>query len=229
MKYLIFNADDFGASTGINRGVIQCHTRGVVTSASLMVTGRALAEAVAMSRDYPALSLGLHWDVWGEGEPFDITDIPAVQAELQRQLELFHRLLGRPPTHIDSHRHPHRQRHLRPVFRKAARSLGVPLRDDGPVRYVSRFYGQDGDLATRLDYVSVPFLQQRLREVEEGWTEFSCHPGYVSPDFDSIYHAEREAELRTLTDPRIRETIEALGIRLASYADYRAAVEGRPE
>jgi hypothetical protein len=31
-------------------------------------------------------------------------------------------------------------------------------------------------------------------------------------------------EVRTLTDPRIRETIEALGIRLVSYADYAAAL-----
>jgi predicted glycoside hydrolase/deacetylase ChbG (UPF0249 family) len=37
-KYLIFNADDFGASSGVNRGILECHTRGVVTSASLMDT-----------------------------------------------------------------------------------------------------------------------------------------------------------------------------------------------
>ncbi len=67
-RFLIFNADDFGASTGVNRGILECHTRGVVTSASLMVTGRAAREAVAMSRDHPGLSVGLHWDVWGEDE-----------------------------------------------------------------------------------------------------------------------------------------------------------------
>ena len=36
-KYLIVNADDFGASAGVNRGILECHTRGVVTSTSLMV------------------------------------------------------------------------------------------------------------------------------------------------------------------------------------------------
>jgi predicted glycoside hydrolase/deacetylase ChbG (UPF0249 family) len=71
--------------------------------------------------------------------------------------------------------------------------------------------------------VSVSFLQQMLREeVLEGWTEFSCHPGYRSPDYDSVYLAEREAEVRTLTDPRIRQTIDELGIRLVSYADFPA-------
>src|SRR5438445_6911057 len=94
-NYLIFNADDFGASTGVNRGILECHTRGVVTSTSLMVTGRAVAEAVAMSRDHPALAVGLHWDVWGEDErEFDTANLPAVRAEFRRQLEEFHRLLG---------------------------------------------------------------------------------------------------------------------------------------
>ena len=53
-----------------------------------------------------------------------------------------------------------------------------------------------------------------------GWTEFSCHPGYVTPDYTAVYLAEREAELRALTDPRIRATIEELGVRLVSFADY---------
>ncbi len=79
-------------------------------------------------------------------------------------------------------------------------------------------------MVTNLEYVSVPFLQWMLREeVGEGWTEFSCHPGYLSPDYASVYHREREAEVRTLTDPRIRRTIEKLGIHLVNYTDYSAA------
>jgi len=36
-RYLIVNADDFGQSPGVNRGIIQAHEHGIVTSASLMV------------------------------------------------------------------------------------------------------------------------------------------------------------------------------------------------
>ena len=90
-KHLIFNADDFGASTGVNRGIIECHTRGVLTSASLMVTGRAVNEAAALSREHPKLSIGLHFDVWGEDErSFDTTNESAVRDEFRRQLEEFH-------------------------------------------------------------------------------------------------------------------------------------------
>jgi predicted glycoside hydrolase/deacetylase ChbG (UPF0249 family) len=224
-KNLIFNADDFGASTGVNRGILECHTHGVLTSTSLMVTGRAVQEAVAMSRDYPRLAIGLHWDVWGEDErEFDIENISAVRDEFRRQLDRFQQLMGRMPTHIDSHRHAHREPHLMPVFQELIAPLGLPLRDSpGSPGFVGGFYAQWEWQVTNLEYVSVPFLQRMLREeVPEGWTEFSCHPGYRSPDYTSVYLAEREEEVRTLTDPRIRATIAEEGIRLASYADYVA-------
>jgi predicted glycoside hydrolase/deacetylase ChbG (UPF0249 family) len=189
-----------------------------------MVTGRAVREAVSMSRDLPALAVGLHWDVWGEDErAFDTHNLALVRQEFERQLGEFHRLLGRMPTHVDSHRHAHREEHLRPLFRELVAPLGVPLRDDGQVRFVGGFYAQWEWLVTNLEYVSVPFLRRMLREeVRAGWTEFSCHPGYRSPDFTSVYLTERETEVRTLTDPGVRKTIAELGIRLVSYADYRA-------
>jgi predicted glycoside hydrolase/deacetylase ChbG (UPF0249 family) len=69
--------------------------------------------------------------------------------------------------------------------------------------------------------VSFEALRRILRyEVREGWTEISCHPGYPDPTYRAMYLAEREAEVRTLTDPRLRTTIEALGIGLESYATF---------
>ena len=56
-KYLIVNADDFGASRGVNQGIIDCHARGIVTNTSLMVTGNAVDEAVSLSREHPHLSI----------------------------------------------------------------------------------------------------------------------------------------------------------------------------
>jgi len=225
-KFLVVNADDFGYSPGVNRGIVECHRRGIVTSTSLMVTAKGTEEAVALSRANPELAIGLHWDVFGEDERrFDLDDVPAVRDEFHRQLELFHELLGRLPTHVDSHRHAHREEHLLPVFHELVEPLGVPLRGDGRVKFVGGFYAQWEWGVTELGHISVPFLQQMLRdEVAEGWTEFSCHPGYVSPDYRAVYLEEREAEVRTLTDPRIPATIEELGIELASYADYGVLV-----
>src|SRR5215471_7197889 len=90
-RYLIFNADDFGASHGVNRGIVDCHQKGVLTSTSLMVTGRALDEAIQLSKENPKLAIGLHWDVWGEDErEFDTQNLQATKDEFFRQLEEFH-------------------------------------------------------------------------------------------------------------------------------------------
>jgi len=221
-RNLIFNADDFGASAGVNRGIVECHRHGVVTSASLMVTGRSATEAAAMARDNPGLSVGLHWDVCGEDErEFDLGNPAAVREEFKRQMGEFHRIMGRTPTHMDSHRHVHLQEGVKQLFAELAAPEGVPLRGDGRINFVGGFYAQWEWQVTNLEYVSVSFLQRMIRqEVPEGWTEFSCHPGYVTPDYGAVYLREREEEVRTLTDPRIRAAIEDEGIRLAGFADF---------
>jgi chitin disaccharide deacetylase len=225
VKTLVVNADDFGASDGVNRGIVHAHAHGIVTSASLMVTGAAAAGAVELAAENPRLGIGLHWDL-DEGhppEPVPLEDAGAVRRELARQLESFERMLGRPPTHLDSHHHVHRGEEVAPIARELASSLGVPLREEGPVRYVGGFYGQWEWEVTDLEHVRPDYLVWLLRnEVDEGWTEIACHPGFVTGDFHSVYLAEREVEVETLVDPRVRAEVETLGIRLASYADLSA-------
>src|SRR3989442_6607250 len=62
MKHLIVNGDDFGASRGVNRGILEAHVRGILTSTSLIVNGAWSEEAAALSCDAPELSVGLHVD-----------------------------------------------------------------------------------------------------------------------------------------------------------------------
>jgi predicted glycoside hydrolase/deacetylase ChbG (UPF0249 family) len=223
-KYVIINADDFGASTGVNRGIVDAHHAGVLTSTSMTVMGHAPTDAVAMSRDTPDLAIGLHWDVWGEDErQFDTRDVRAVREEFARQLDEFVRLMGRLPTHVDSHRHAHLEAGLLSVFEELVEPLGVPLRGDGKVSFVGGFYAQWEWKVTELEHVSVAALEKILRtEVGDGWTEVSCHPGYVTDDYlHAVYLWEREAELATLCDPAVDAVMHDLGLRLVSYADWR--------
>ncbi|HKB71821.1 MAG TPA: ChbG/HpnK family deacetylase, partial [Thermoanaerobaculia bacterium] len=60
MKRLVVTGDDFGFSRGANRAIAEAHDRGILTAASLMVTGAAADEAVAIARARPALAVGLH-------------------------------------------------------------------------------------------------------------------------------------------------------------------------
>ena len=57
---VILGADDFGSSSEVNAAVQIAHRQGVLTSASLSVTGTAAAEAVSMAREMPDLAVGLH-------------------------------------------------------------------------------------------------------------------------------------------------------------------------
>ena len=60
MSYLIINADDFGFSQGVNSAIIKAHAEGILTSTSLMVTGDAAQEAIALAKNHPHLAVGLH-------------------------------------------------------------------------------------------------------------------------------------------------------------------------
>jgi predicted glycoside hydrolase/deacetylase ChbG (UPF0249 family) len=153
-RYLIVNADDFGLSPGVNRGVIEAHENGIVTSASIMVRWPAAAEAAAYAREHPDFGLGLHLDLgeWAykggtwtpvyEVVPTD--DATAVKEEAARQLVSFRRLVGRDPTHLDSHQHVHRREPARSVLDEIARGLAIPLRHHAPkIRYCGYYLRAD--------------------------------------------------------------------------------------
>ena len=67
-KGLIVTADDFGLAEPVNEAVEIAHTKGVLTCASLMVAGHAVADAVKRARRLPTLRVGLHV-VLVEGRP----------------------------------------------------------------------------------------------------------------------------------------------------------------
>lgn len=213
MKRLIVNADDFGASEGVNRGVFEAHAAGILTSASMMVDGSASAGAASLAAERPALGLGLHV-VLAPG-----SDTRWLRSELERQLERFVTLTGRPPTHVDSHHDVHHDPSALPVFLAFAQRHALPLRGFCGVRHVGSFYGQWGG-ETHLEQLAVPVLAEILAtEVHEGFTEVTCHPGYVDAGLPSSYRAEREAELETLRDPALPGLISAHDISLATFRE----------
>jgi chitin disaccharide deacetylase len=66
--YAIVNADDFGLDSGINRGIVEAHCQGIVTSVSLMPTGDAFEEAIALAHKHANLAVGVHLTLV-EGRP----------------------------------------------------------------------------------------------------------------------------------------------------------------
>jgi len=212
MKYLIVNADDFGAGGGTSRGIVEAHRDGIVTSTSLLVNTPWSAAAATLAETVPDLGVGLHLDLDGVAE----ADVPLA---LDRQLHRFADLLGRPPTHVDTHHDAHRDPLLLPHVMAFARRHGLPLRGQSPARPCSKFYGQwDGE--THPEQISMAGLERLLAaEVRDGVTELSCHPGYHDASLHSSYRLERELELKTLCDPAAHRLLSAFGITLISFRD----------
>ncbi len=133
-RSIIITGDDFGFSRGVNRAIIQAHARGLLTSASLMVTGEAFDDAVALAKAHPTLAVGLHLVVLCGRSAMPACEIPhlvdaagqfssrpvvaglryqfhrAARHELAReiraQLTRFRRT-GLPLSHVDGHLHLH--------------------------------------------------------------------------------------------------------------------------
>jgi predicted glycoside hydrolase/deacetylase ChbG (UPF0249 family) len=230
-KYLIVNADDFGQGPGINRGIIEAHEHGIVTSTSFMTRWPAAAEAARYAREHSELSVGLHLDL-GEwvfrGEKWvplytvvALDDPVAVEREVHRQLEDFVSFIHRPPSHINSHQHIHMAEPVRSVAVQACQRLGIPLRNlCAELHYFTKFYGQSAEGRALPAFISLEWLIEILSNlIPDGWTVVSCHPGYMD-DITTMYRLERVEELKVLCDPRIRELIDGLGIKLCSFDDW---------
>lgn len=228
-RCVIVNADDFGLSEGTNAGIIAAHERGIVTSASLMVRQPAVAAAADWARAHPAMGVGLHLDLgeWtlrdGEwvraSEVVAVEDRAAVAAEVRRQLATFLRLMGRAPTHLDSHQHVHRQEPVRDLLQSLGAELRVPVRGcSAVVSYCGDFYGQGQHGAPFPEGIGVENLLAILDALPSGATELGCHPG-LDESLASTYCPERLLETATLCDPRIRERLAAAQIDLVSFRE----------
>jgi predicted glycoside hydrolase/deacetylase ChbG (UPF0249 family) len=132
LRNLIVNADDLGWTEGVNRGIVEAHCHGIVTSASLLANGAAFASGVELARTTPGLGVGVHLNL-SDGEPVAerelVTSLVNERGEMEGRPEsLLLRLarrsvsleeverewdaqiqkvrdLGVEPTHLDGHRH----------------------------------------------------------------------------------------------------------------------------
>jgi predicted glycoside hydrolase/deacetylase ChbG (UPF0249 family) len=228
-RKLIVNADDLGQSPGVNRGIARAVDDGIVTSASLMVRWPAAEAAARWASTRPAVGIGLHLDLgeWAYRrdtwvpvyEVVDTGESDAVDAELSRQLGMFLRLVGRPPTHLDSHQHAHRSDPLRTMLLSAGARLGVPVRElNEEISYCGSFYGQSGRGDPYPEGITFDSLLGILDDLPAGTTELGCHPGDDDlDDLDSMYCAERAVERSVLCDPRLPAALARLGIELGSF------------
>jgi predicted glycoside hydrolase/deacetylase ChbG (UPF0249 family) len=154
VRRLIVNADDFGLTAGVNRGILEAHATGIVTSTTLMANSAGFDDAVQLARLNSKLSVGCHL-VLVDGSPLlgadivpslmdpgnpsyfrqNITsfalralsgrlDADEIETEATAQIRKL-QSAGIPVSHIDTHKHTHMfPQVLRPLLR-AAKACGV--------------------------------------------------------------------------------------------------------
>lgn len=134
MKRLIVNADDFGLSPGVNRGILDAFHRGIVSSTTMLVNLDHFDDALAIKAEHPELPVGVHLSlVWGRpvSDPAQVPSlvdadgrfptrlgvlarrywlgkisVTDVQTEFESQIRKFI-ASGLTPTHLDTHMHIH--------------------------------------------------------------------------------------------------------------------------
>jgi len=133
-RSVILNADDFGLSPAVNRGILEAFGQGVLTSTTALVNLPGFRDAVRIAREHPELAVGVHLSLlWGPpvSPPHEVPSLVAadgcfpagvttlarryllrrlslaeVRLEFSRQIGRF-REAGLQPTHVDTHKHVH--------------------------------------------------------------------------------------------------------------------------
>ena len=75
---LVVNADDFGMSAAISRGIVRAHREGIVTSASLLGNCADLEAARALLSEAPGLGVGVHLALVEGGPVADPAQVPSL-------------------------------------------------------------------------------------------------------------------------------------------------------
>jgi hopanoid biosynthesis associated protein HpnK len=203
VRRLIINADDFGLTRGVNRAVMELHSKGALTSATIMARAAATEEAIEEALKTPTLRLGCHV-VLADGQPvLSLRDIPTltdpktgrfhptlakflrrvltgrirpaeIQAEAAAQIALLQDG-GLRLTHIDTHKHTHMfPSVLRPLLR-AARAAGITAMRNPFEPAWSRRATSSAPLLRRIEVTL-------LRQLEPAFRRIVAEEGFIATD-----------------------------------------------
>jgi chitin disaccharide deacetylase len=245
-KILIVNADDFGLTAGVSRGILEAHRSGIVTSTTLLVN-RDIPPAQVEELKASGLGVGVHLNLTLGAPVSDPRRVSSLvdaggrfirdareaatrakpdeaRIELGTQIDAFRRIMGHFPTHLDTHHHVGRHDPILDLVLDFAQALKVPVRSqDATVRSAARRLGLRtpdhfmGESGPE-PYWSRERTLEHLAALPSGVSEFMTHPGYFDDDLAySRYGRQRETELAGLTDAEARRAVERHGIRLAHF------------
>ncbi|MBA9085630.1 putative glycoside hydrolase/deacetylase ChbG (UPF0249 family) [Fontibacillus solani] len=239
-KYLIINGDDFGMNEAVNRGIVEAHAAGTLSSTSLLVNMAAFKQAIQLARQLPTLGVGLHFNLTEGMSISSAEQIPSlvytdglfsgnrkqwvnkeIECELSNQ---YNKMVsaGIQPTHIDTHHHIHMEMPMvYIVMKRFAQRLNIPLRLNLKLKRIINQSSSTEHLI--LDTYGKPDgitrMLSHLEEIQSGTTEIMTHPGYPEKPVKSLKPEQdwRSNEFLVLTNDLINDAIREHGIQLIHY------------
>lgn len=139
IRQLVVNADDFGFTPDVNRGILEAHRHGILTATTLMANGDAFEDAVRLAGEAPTLDIGCHLVLVGgrslvAGSPYPPTVTKLLAALARREIDPYRELqaqvrriveAGIHPTHLDTHKHTHLAPSVLDAVARLAREFGI--------------------------------------------------------------------------------------------------------
>ena len=146
---LIINADDFGLSDSVNRGIVECYQKGLISSTTVMMNTPYTEKAIELAKKHKIKNLGIHLNLTYGHSVLPPEEVPSLvdergvfhyvcmlgyhtqyvdaKKELRAQIEKF-LSFGLKPTHLDHHHYFNEIPNILKAYLELAKDYGLPVR-----------------------------------------------------------------------------------------------------
>lgn len=249
---IIFNGDDFGITKACNYAIVDCFKDGVLRSTSMMMNMPAVEHAIALMKEYPDLSVGIHFcltagypltkglkTIVKEDGSFNKgilkngkgVDVAELRTEIYAQFNRFVELVGKLPTHINSHHGIEQIPGAEAIVLELSNTYHLPIRrfftlpeGNHPnceffIPPMCAIFKEDWSQPIYPEEI-IDFFTKEMLESDEIF-EVPAHPGYVDYDLMQISSLTngRCYDAYNFTCTKIMDWVKENNITLCSYED----------
>ncbi|MCD4782715.1 MAG: carbohydrate deacetylase [Candidatus Eremiobacteraeota bacterium] len=256
-KWIIFNADDFGLTPGVSRGIMEAHRLGVVRSTSLMPNLPSFEESVEMLKQCPNLDVGVHVNLtFGTpvSDPSEVRSllddsgnfwrkpslllesakIDEMRKEIRLQIEKCVDA-GLTLTHLDSHHHLHGcSTEVLDIFidnacefKLALRSINREMRQSIRDRGIPTPDFFNDDFYGE-ENITLERIENIIETMPQGYCEVMCHPGFIDEELSEKSSYNKSRNLEVKILTHPR-TMQSLQKKEAKMLGYRDMLQFFPD
>lgn len=233
---IIINADDFGLSSGVNKGIIDVYKAGGLKSTTLMPMAAKRDEAIQLAKENPELGVGVHMTLT-TGKPIlgKINTLTNKEGNFRFRPDTLEELVDEinldelyeewdaqiasivaeiPVTHFDSHHHVHMHPKFKDIVLRLQEKYNLPCRYN-----FEGFKGAKVNGGFYQNNVTLDYLEEIFANKENDSIDIMSHPAYMDEELPLItsYLMDRVVEKDLLSSPEFQTLLEKYNIELTNY------------